>query len=231
MGGALAIAAASVAVTVAFLQQQQHSVEAAAVSSEGDTVQHLFSMPLYHVNVAGRIDVDSIAQLALNSFKKMTADDNLVLDAILEAKLKECRGNVECEEELEDDSMPGENQYTQLSLGDRFFYWQMNHGKHGLPKLKGYDGRGSQQNAALKDLLGFIRNTALPRYLRSLGMAVNAIPRYRIEIWAGVMREQDDHSYHEHFTDGECLASGVAYAMAPQGSGAIQFEDARQPPT
>ena len=41
----------------------------------------------------------------------------------------------------------------------------------------------------------------------------------------GIFGQGASHHDHEHNTRGECLASGVLYASAPPGSGAIRFTD------
>ena len=230
VAGAVVIASVSAGVTIALLQ--------IPAASRGDTVRHLFSTQLYHDNVADKVDFNKIAELALTPFRRIEAGDAVVLDAILESKQEGCRTKW-CEKALEDDSLPGETQYSEFTLNDRFFHWQMYHNQGRLPLLKGYDYlHGQEQNPALRQLLDHVRTTALPRYLQTLGVSEEDTPRYRIQAWASVMRDQDSHSFHEHYTMrgnpvfrlDDCLCSGVAYARVPDGSGAIRFDDARQPP-
>lgn len=102
-------------------------------------------------------------------------------------------------------------------------YWQMHSGMD-VRAWQDYD-----TSPYLQQLKAHIEKVAVPCYMQSLGLPPQALPKFTIRIWAGVMGNKEEHSEHEHSTKGECLCSGVLYTQVPKGSGALRFLDPRKP--
>ena len=248
--GALAITVAAVVASAGTTFLLRTPLPAAVDGSSTGTVRHLFATPLYHDNIAGHADMAELAELATDGYRALTVDpDGTLVKSIRQSKARAVcsalRGleHRKCSNVLQD--------INQFTYNDMLFHWQMNHGTDGMPKFGGFSPhmvffrRSDAHTPALKGLLDHIRDTAVPRYMQALGVddrgmkaifedseAIPDLETFGVQIWAGVASENGHvHQVHEHFTDGECLCSGVVYAQAPSGSGPISFKDVRQPRT
>ena len=84
---------------------------------------------------------------------------------------------------------------------------------------------------AIRKLMIYIKQHAIPEYLRTIGVPEGGVPDFFIQAWAAVSeRSNDTHVPHVHFSDGNALCSGVFYAQAPEGSGPLRFSDTRRTP-
>ena len=200
-----------------------------APNSGQETIRHLFATPLYHANFAEKIDMALLSTLALDAFTDMTGNASLVA-SIRKSQVETCvvggTPRAGCVEHVGDDK--------QFTDNEKFFYWQSHGGEDGLrscplackQQLDGTYGTGCSELQKLKTL---ITEHAFPRYIQAVGgMSGAGIPAFSLQIWAGVVFADTEHKAHEHFSDGNCLCSGVVYTQVPAGASAIQFEDSRR---
>jgi len=196
------------------------------------TIRHLFSTPLYQSNIADKIDMNHLTALATDGHRSVMEDADLRNTIRQNKETELCRDAgsqlEECKQILQD--------VTQFTYNDMFFHWQMHHGEDKLPEFGGFSPnmiffkKSDAHTPELKAFMSHIRDVAVPRYMKALGVSKKDIPIFGIQMWAAVVASNDHtHQIHEHFTSGECLCSGVMYAQAPIGSGPISFKDVRKP--
>lgn len=201
--------------------------------THGDFIQHLFSTPLYHTNIADKADMGDLASLGLDGYHAVIEDKSLT-KAIRDHKASEIcppaphPHNVECNTILDD--------IKQFHHHHQFFHWQMHHGEKNMPIWGDFPPsmifrtHRDASSPNIRNLVSHIRNTALPRYMKAMGVPRRHIPTFVIQMWAAVATENHHtHETHMHFSEGECICSGVLYAQAPPGSAPLSFSDLRQP--
>ena len=198
-------------------------------SSSIGSIRHLFSTPLYRVNLVGNVDVAALSGLAMQGYNMMVRNKKLT-KGIVQMQVKEhCPSSPKsefnkCRSAFEKSS----------SLNDIYFQWQMGSGR--VPTGMGDKKERNDYNSSpdLAQLKQYITNVALPRYMKSIG-APSTPPNVDITMWAGIMVGDAEHGEHEHCEgppgteNCECLCSGVFYSSVPAGSGALKFSDTRKP--
>ena len=196
-------------------------------SKAAAAVRHLFATPLYVSDVSSSVDAQQLSDLALEGYGTVESSAS-VQDAMVDLKLATLgrEASPEAAAELRDDNV--------FTHNDKFFYYQIGNAAKcvdgSAPECGGvrWDSFfASGESGALRQLEAAIAD-AVPPYFASAGVSEEEIPPYAIKLWASVMAPGASHTEHEHSSGGECLASGVFYAKAPPGSGALRFTDHRQ---
>ena len=131
---AVAIVAGISASAGTLLTQAFTSKEAIKYTTKTNTVQLLFSTPVYYANVTKNVDVRSLATLALEGYTHVRHDADL-LQQMRILKMHECTrdsGDEKlCKKYLSDTWM------DILTYNDAFFTWQMEQGENGVPAWTG----------------------------------------------------------------------------------------------
>lgn len=190
------------------------------------SLHHLFATPLYVADLSSSVEAAALSSLALEGYSIVTQSRS-VQKAMIDLKLATMpatkQAAPEVVEKLSDDSV--------FTHNDKFFYYQIANvakcANEALPACGNIRWDSYFTSSARQQLQAAIVK-AVPQYFAYVGVTQSELPSYTIKMWASVMTSGASHTEHEHSSAGECLASGVFYAAAPAGSGAIRFRDHRQ---
>lgn len=195
-------------------------------TSGGAALHHLFATPLYVSDLSSSVDSAALSALAREGYS-IVVQSTSVQRAMIDLKLSTMpaaeQASPQIVAQLSDDSV--------FTHNDKFFYYQMANAARcaaeALPACGGVRWDSYFASSARQQLEAAIAN-AVPQYFASVGVSQSELPPYTVKMWASVMAPGASHTEHEHSSAGECLASGVFYAAAPAGSGALRFRDHRQ---
>lgn len=197
-------------------------------SSDAAKLHHLFTTPLYVVDLTNEVDAAALSSLALEGYS-IVAQSRSIQQAMIDLKMSTMSATQQASAQI----VAQLNNESIFTNNDKFFYYQMvNVAKcaaEAVPESEcgGVRWNNYFVNSARQQLQALIVE-AVPQYFAAVGTPERELPSYTIKMWASVMAPGASHTEHEHSSDGECLASGVFYAAAPPGSGAIRFSDHRQ---
>lgn len=233
---AVAVLAAVIASAGTLKLVQDRSVAAPCSQCNSSLVRHLFSTPIFHENIKGKVDAPSMAEVALDGYTQVRDDAALLLQ-IRKIKYDQCmtlgHSKHMCGGYLNGDWK------SALTYNDAFFTWQMSQGDkrvrrwRGMPRAMvfGSSSVSTSDNTpkAVDQFMKHLIELAIPKYFNALGISADDVPKFIIQAWAAVS-EQASHTHvlHEHFSHGDCLLSGTFYPQAPEGSGPISFPDLRK---
>ena len=130
---AVAVLAAMIS-SIGTLQVQSGKRVVTEIAAEPSNVRPLFSTPIYYASLTGKVDVHSLAEMAIDGYTQLRNDANL-LEKIRRTEMNECIKDEE-EEELCGKYMSDEWNDV-LTYTDAFFKWQMEQGDNGV---RAWDG-------------------------------------------------------------------------------------------
>ena len=196
----------------------------------GAIMRNLFSTPLFSENIAGLVDLEALTALATDGYSRVVNDHDSLASEIVEHKSKDCMDPTSIlRQQFDYDRCKSllKNPRGDFNHHERFFHWQTYQGAQGLRKWDEF-----RSSAELKAVTMLVQNRIID-FLYAMGIARQQLEQIwghvRLQIWAAV--DKSSTFTHVHFTRGNCVCSGVLYVNVPTGSGAITFEDIRQPRT